>query len=83
LTVNGESITFPVTLAPDWYLEYQGDGPVRVFDPNGFTQAEVEPKGLAPTIRKRDNQVTFFCEQGQDHGEAVKVTLITRGKPLR
>lgn len=83
LTVNGESITFPVTLEPDWYLEYQGDGPVRVFDPNGFTPAQVEPKGLAPTIRKGDNQVTFFCDQGQDHGETVKVTVITRGKPLR
>ena len=62
-------------------MEYQGDGPVRVFDPNGFTQAEVKPEGAAPTIRKGDNEVTFFCDRGQ--GETAKLILITRGKPLR
>ena len=68
---------------PDWYLEYEGDGPVRVFDPNGFTKAEVEPQGVVPTIRKGDNDVMFFCDQGQDQGQTAKVMFITRGKPLR
>ena len=83
LTVDGKSITFPVTLEPGWYLEYEGDGPVRVFDPNGFTKANVAPKGPVPTMRKGGNKVTFFCDQGEDKGETAKVTLITRGKPLR
>ena len=83
LQLDEKSITFPVTLEPDWYLEYEGDGPVRVFDPNGFTQAEVEPQGVVPTIRKGDNDVIFFCDQGQNQGQTAKVMLITRGKPLR
>ncbi len=83
LTVKGQSITFPVRLEPDWYLEYDGDGPVRVFDPNGFIKAQVQPQGTAPTIRKGSSQVTFFCDRGQDRGETAKVTLITRGKSLR
>ena len=83
LTVMGKSITFPVRLEPDWYLEYDGDGPVRVFDPNGFIKAQVQPQGTAPTIRKGSSQVTFFCDRGQDRGETAKVTLITRGKSLR
>ena len=78
-----KSITFPVTLDPDWDLEYEGDGPVRVFDPNGFTKAEVEPQGVVPTIRKGDNDVMFFCDQGQDQGQTAKIMFITRGKPLR
>ena len=83
LTVNGASITFPTTLEPDWYLEYQGAGPAQVFDPNGFTQAEIEPEGPVPTLRRGDNQVTFSCDQGPDLGETVQATLITRGEPLR
>ena len=83
LRIGGKSITFPVTLEPGWYLEYEGDGPVRVFDPNGFTQAEVEPEGATPTVRKGANDVTFFCDRGGDRGETAKVTLITRGRSLR
>ena len=83
LTVNGKSIIFPVTLEPGWYLEYEGDGPVRVFDPNGFTKAQMEPRGGAPTIRKGNNKVTFFCDREKDHGETAKCALVTRGEPLR
>ena len=83
LSVNKESITFPVTLEPDWYLEYQGSGTVRVFDPNGHTKFTARPDRPPPTLRKGSNEVGFFCDQGEGKGESVKVTLITRGEPLR
>jgi hypothetical protein len=82
LSVNQESITFPVTLEPDWYLEYQGSGDVRVFDPNGHTKLTVRPVRPAPTLRKGRNEVRFFCDRGKNQGESVRVTLITRGEPL-
>ena len=83
LSVNGESITFPVTLEPDWYLEYEGSGAVRVFDPNGYTKFTARPDGPPPTLRTGSNEIRFFCDQGEGQGETVKVTLITRGEPLR
>jgi len=83
LTVNGKSITFPVAIEPSWYLEYAGAGPVRVFDANGFTKAEVMPEGPAPSLQSGNNSLTFFCDRGPDFGETVEVTPITRGKPLR
>ena len=83
LIVGGKSITFPVSLQPGWYLEYEGDGSVRVFDPDGFTKSEVKPQGDVPIIRKGGNDVTFFCDRGQDQGQTAKVMFITRGKPLR
>ena len=83
LSVNGKSITFPVTLEPDWYLEYEGSSAVRVFDANGFTKATAKPNQPAPTLEKGDNEVKFFCGQGESKGETVRVTLITRGEPLR
>jgi len=82
LSVNNESITFPVTLEPDWYLEYQGSGAARVFDPNGHTKTTVRPDRPAPTLRKGRNEVRFFCDRGKNQGESVKVTLVTRGDPL-
>jgi len=83
LTVNDKLISFPVILEPDWYLEYSGAGPVRVFDANGFTQAEAAPVAPAPYVQKGNNSLTFFCDHGPDIGETVEVTLITRGEPLR
>jgi hypothetical protein len=83
LKINGAAITFPVTLQPDGYLEYEGTGPVRVFDADGFTQAEAAPIGSTPRLGQGANQITFSCDQGQDQGETTEVTLIARGKPLR
>ena len=83
LTVNGESITFPVTIEPSWYLEYAGSGPVRVFDAHGFAKAKFMPKGPAPSLQSGNNSLTFFCNRAPDYGETVEVTPITRGKPLR
>ena len=83
LTVGGKSIVFPVRLEPGWYLEYAGEGSVRVFDPNGFVQSEVQPRGAAPAIATGTNAVRFFCDVDADRGQTAKVTFITRGQPLR
>ena len=81
--MRGETIVFPVTLQPGWYLEYAGGEEVRVFDPNGFTKAEVRPVGMAPTIDNGDNPVTFFCDPGEMRGQTAKIRFVTRGDPLR
>ncbi len=83
LTVNGAAITFPGVMQPGWYLEYNGTGPVRVFDENGNTQVEVEPQGKAPIIRNGDNKLSFSCEAGAGKGQSAKVTLITHGTALK
>ncbi|MBB73670.1 MAG: hypothetical protein CMJ75_04045 [Planctomycetaceae bacterium] len=83
VTVRGERIVFPVTLQPGWYLEYAGGDLVRVFDPNGFTKAEVRPDGMAPTIGNGNNAVSFFCAGGSTRGQTAKVRFVTRGEPLR
>jgi len=83
LTVNGKSMKFPVTLEADWYLEYEGNSVVRVFDPNGYAKSTARLDQPAPTLRKGGNEVRFFCDRGKGQGETAKVTLITRGEPLR
>jgi hypothetical protein len=70
-------------MQPGWYLEYNGTGPVRVFDENGNKQVEVEPQGKAPIIRNGDNKLSFSCETGAGKGQSAKVTLITHGAALK
>ncbi len=77
--INGESVSFPVRLQTGWYLEYAGIGNARVFDTNGFEQQAQRPQGVSPVIRKGFNKIRFRC----DGCAPVKVTIATRGQPLR
>ena len=82
LSIQDQSITFPVSLQPGWYLEFQGDDAVRVFDPNGHTMANVKPEGTIPILKQGDNLIRFSCDRSQGHAEAAKITLISQGNPL-
>ena len=79
LTVNGEVVTFPATIPPEGYLEFSGTGQARIFDPNGFTKAEVIPRGKIPALRHGPNQIGYA---GDPH-RPVKITLSTWGEALR
>jgi hypothetical protein len=78
LAINGESVSFPVRLQTGWYLEYAGNGNVRVFSANGFEQQTVRPRATSPIIRKGINEIHFRC----DGCGPVKVTIATHGEPL-
>jgi hypothetical protein len=82
MTVNGKSITFPVTLEPGWYLEYQGGKYARLFDADGQNKGKITPRNPAPLVRRGDNTMEFFCTKKGGCGEVAEVTIITRGRPL-
>jgi hypothetical protein len=79
LRINGQTVTFPARLETDWYLEFSGSGKARIFDPNGFTKAEVAPGGPVPVplLLRGTNRIAF-----EHRGAPAKVTISTRGKPL-
>ena len=79
LRVNGKVLTFPAPIPADGYLEFSGSGKARIFDANGFTQAEVFPQGKIPTLRHGPNKIAF----AGDLHHPVKVTLLTWGGPLQ
>jgi hypothetical protein len=79
LEINGESVSFPAKLQTGWYLEYAGTGNARVFDANGFEQQTIKPNGTSSILRKGFNELRFKC----DGCGPVKVTVSTRGEPLR
>jgi hypothetical protein len=78
LTVNGRSVAFPLRLETGWYLEYESDQSMRVFDGNGWTRTTWKPDVVAPVLHQGLNELRFHCNRG---GPA-KVTLVTRGQLL-
>ena len=78
LKVNQDSLTFPATLSDDEYLEYQGEGRARVYDPNNVLREEVEPMGQA-TMASGANEIQFGGAATSSEYRA-RVTIITRGE---
>lgn len=81
--VNGQKITFPVTLRMNDYLEFWGSGKARVFDPNGHTISEVTPTGNVPIVRPGSNEIKFSSDAGAGARVYSRVTIIAKGEPLR
>jgi len=79
LTVGEAKVIFPCSIESGSYLEFHPPGPARLYGPSGESLGEVPPKGQIPTIQPGTNAIQF-------HGDAparVRVTVITRGEPIR
>ncbi|NLN75594.1 MAG: hypothetical protein GX139_04745 [Armatimonadetes bacterium] len=84
VTINGETITFPVELDSYSYLEFTSMSDCKVYGPTGDVIAEVQPQGEAPTLKSGANRVKFACETEPGVSARAHVTVITRNSdPLR
>lgn len=80
LTVNSVSVVFNLVLEPGWYLECSGEGFLRLFDGNGFSQPVLPAVALPPIADHGVNDVSLSYE-----GPATPVpfvTLATHGAAL-
>ena len=81
LSINGESMTFPITLHDEQYIEYWGTGKAKVYDLNNFLLSEIPPVGNAK-VKSGNNTISFKCDP--EHGNfRVKVSIITMGEALK
>lgn len=81
LRVAGTSLTLPVSLKPDEYLEMDWAGQCRHFDPNGGLLGQVAPQG-AIRLTAGENRVAFSCASAAEASTRAEVTLSVRGEPL-
>ncbi|MBI3920854.1 MAG: hypothetical protein HY318_05490 [Armatimonadetes bacterium] len=81
LTVAGGTLTFPVSMNPDEYLEMSWDGRCRHFDPNGGVMGEVKPAGSL-RLSSGDNGVRFSCAEDATTSPRAEITLAARGEPM-
>ncbi|MEW6751408.1 MAG: hypothetical protein AB1505_10585 [Candidatus Latescibacterota bacterium] len=80
LQVAGRRVTFPVSLAPDEYVEQDWDGTCRHFEPNGGLIRVFEPEGEV-VLASGDSEVALACAP-QSASPRAEVTLATRGPVL-
>lgn len=78
---NGELVTFPVSIQPDGYLEYDGAGRARVFNANGFLQSDLAIPA-SPRLKRGANLVRAAISPTGNSGDTAEITVAVRGEPL-
>ena len=82
ISINGKTVTLPVTLEPDAYLEFMGDSIVKAFDANGFDAGKADvPETIS--VKSGQNKIKFLCDTDERYCQSARITIVTRGKPLR
>ncbi len=83
ITVGKRTVTFPVRIETGSYLEFNPPSDCQLYGARGEQLMEVRPRGSAPVLGHGLNRVRFSCGQSPDIPARARVTISTRGPPLR
>ena len=78
VTVNGQTLTFPVEMEPGQYLEFHSPDDCKLYGRKGELIVEVSPQGDVPALDPGDNAVQFECDVDPEVRARARVTIITR-----
>jgi len=82
ITVDGQTITFPVDIKTGEYLELAADGECSRCGPDGKLLQQVKPVGSIPTLAKGKNDLRFAATTPDGAPARARVTVFSRGKPI-
>ena len=84
LTVNGSTLTLPVTLKSGDFLEIEASGDCAHYDDKGDLVALVRPAAAAgwPGLHSGENALAFDCERPAGVSARAEVTLHAFGAPF-
>jgi hypothetical protein len=82
VTINGETIVFPVEMESGMYLELDSDNVCKLYSPKGKVLQEVQLRDKIPELKPGSNNVSFSCEGTEGVSSRVMVTVIGEGEPL-
>jgi hypothetical protein len=82
LTINGQTLEFPVELAPGSWIEANGKEDSQVFGPKGELLGKVMPRGDWPTLRAGANSAGLGCSASGDSNPRARVTVFGYGEVL-
>jgi len=83
LSINGETVTLPVTLETGQYLELEGNGAFSVYGPDGAVIDTDCLEGTLPQLCSGENVITFTCEKPEGYTPRAQVTMIAQGEPVK
>ena len=77
LIIGDKALAIPADLKTGDYVEFQGDGPVRVFDRNGSLLSSIDVGSDLPILQGGKNRVVL-----RSAAAPARLTCITVGTPL-
>ncbi|MDD2597859.1 MAG: hypothetical protein PHO37_01355 [Kiritimatiellae bacterium] len=82
ITINGQTITFPVTMEPGMYLELASATACKLYSPSGKVIQAVIPSGDVPTLRGGANELSLSAKTTDQSNSRMQVTVSAEGAPL-
>ncbi len=82
VTLNGETLTFPVEIPSGGFLEFAGVGPATLYGPNGEAMAKVTPQGQPLTLRPGRNVFRFSCGSNAGPSPRARLVVMSHGQTL-
>jgi hypothetical protein len=82
VTINGETVAFPVDMPSGSYLEFNSGNDCVLYGPKGEVIASVSPEGPVPLLRVGENQIQFSCEAPDGPAPRARITVSAHGQPL-
>jgi hypothetical protein len=82
LTLNGATLSFPVTVPPGGWIELIGPDDCRLYGPKGEPLGNAQPRGTAPEVRSGANDLTFACTPAPGSAPRVRITLFSLEETL-
>ena len=82
VTIDGQTIFFPVTMKSGDYLEFFSQSDCKLYGPKGELIAEVTPVGDPPVVTAGSNSISFTCDEKTGFSTRANVTVIGYGDPL-
>lgn len=83
VTVNGQTVTFPVEIESGQVLEFRSATDCVVYGHQGEELARVQPQGDVPLLESGENEVKLSCANDAGPNPRANVSVITQGDPVR
>ena len=82
VAINGQKITFPVTMDTGMFLELKSATDCKLYSPSGKVIQEVVPGGNVPVLKSGANELSFSAQTADKVSTRVQVTVSAEGSPL-
>jgi hypothetical protein len=82
VAINGQKITFPVTMDTGMFLELKSATDCKLYSPAGKVIQEVVPGGNVPVLKSGANELSFSAQTVDKVSTRVQVTVSAAGVPL-
>jgi hypothetical protein len=82
ISLDGQTVEFPVELASGSWIEGNGPGDCAVYGPKGESLGKVTARGDWPALPTGVSRMRFLCESADAPAPRTRVTVLSQGEDL-